>query len=407
MTAVLGVVLGFLTGPGAADTPRAGPSPTAPVEARAPAARTFPGLDPRRHRVVDGVAVADLADGSSALLTLDAGLQRHLEGVFRRYEVPVGAAVAIEPATGRVLAYVSHRQGEGGEDVVLDPSPPAASVFKIVTGAALLEAGVHVDERVCYHGGRRGISLAHLRDRPAVDRSCATLTEAMGSSINAVFAKLADRHLDPPSLERYASAFGFGHALPFDLATRASAADVPADRLEFARTAAGFWHTSLSPFHGAAIAATVAHGGRLMRPYVVDEVIGGGGRSVYRAEPRPFRSVIGADTARYLGRMMEETVAQGTARRAFFDRAGHAFLPGIRVAGKTGSLSRDRPYRGYTWFVGYAPAEEPTVAVAALVVNGPRWRIKGSYVGREALRYRLVTGPRSASGPTEARTAGP
>lgn len=80
----------------------------------------------------------------------------------------------------------------------------------------------------------------------------------------------------------------------------------------------------------------------------------------------------------------------GTARKYFYDQAGNPFLPGISVAGKTGSLAGRDPYRGYSWFVGYAPASRPTIAVAALVVNSGKWRIKGAYAAREVLRYHLV-----------------
>ena len=79
---------------------------------------------------------------------------------------------------------------------------------------------------------------------------------------------------------------------------------------------------------------------------------------------------------------------------ALIDQRGNAFLPGIQAAGKTGTLAGDDPYRGYTWFVGFAPADAPTIAVAALVVNEPRWRIKGAYAAREAMRYWLVERPR-------------
>jgi cell division protein FtsI/penicillin-binding protein 2 len=92
--------------------------------------------------------------------------------------------------------------------------------------------------------------------------------------------------------------------------------------------------------------------------------------------------------------MMERTTTHGTGRRTFFDDHGNAFLPGIAVAGKTGTLSSSEPYRGYTWWVGFAPADAPTIAVAALVVNTPRWRIKAVYAARETLRYYLVEAPR-------------
>lgn len=399
--ALVGGTLGFLSGPGSSGpgTPeRAAAQP--PSSTRAAPGRTFPGLDPRRHRVEDGVTLADLADGSTALLSLHPGLQQHVAEVYARYEVPSGALVAMEPASGRVLAYYSHGGEPRSGDLARDPSPPAASVFKIVTAAALVDAGVDANADVCYHGGSSGLELRHLVDDPARDRSCASLSTAMGGSINSVFAKLADRHLDGQTIERYASAFGFGHALPFDVPTRVSPSEVPNDRLERARTAAGFWHMHMSPLHGALIAATVANGGRMPRASLVDEVLDPGGRRAYRTTPSVFRNVVPASTARAVTAMMKTTVSEGTARRSFFDQRGNAFLPGIEVAGKTGSLTGSEPYRDYSWFVGFAPADAPEIAVAALVVNEPRWRIKGAYAAREAMRYWLIARPRA-----EARAA--
>lgn len=344
---------------------------------------------------------ATLPSGARAQLTLDPPLQGHLEGVFARYEVPYGAAVALDPTSGRVLAYVSHSSAnpEAG-DLVLDPTPPAASVFKVVTAAALLDHGVSARTRACYSGGLRGIAASDLEDRPR-DRSCATLAQAMGGSINTVFAKLADRKLTPAILARYADAFAFGQALPFDLVTRPSPTEVPTSRLEFARTAAGFWHMHMSPLHAALIGATVANRGVMPRLGLVERVFDAAGKSVRHFEPAPFRPVIPASTARVLTSMMTRTVSAGTAHGAFFDQQGRPFLPGVRVAGKTGSLSTSAPYRAYSWFVGFAPADKPRIAVAALVVNTPKWRIKGSYVGREALRHYLLREPPSPSATAE------
>jgi cell division protein FtsI/penicillin-binding protein 2 len=341
--------------------------------------------------VEDGVTVADLSDGGTAILSIDPGLQAHVAGLYAQHEVPFGAFVALDPRTGRVLAYVSHSSADpAAGDLVLDPSPPAASVFKVVTGSALFEAGVDPSTPVCFHGGANRIVEGNLVDDPTADRECASLTQAMGGSINGVFAKLAVRHLEPDVLERYASAFGFGHALPFDVPTRASPSDMPDERLEFARTAAGFWHMHMSPLHGALIAATVANGGRMPRATLVDRVLDREGQLSPPVAPELVRNVIPAATARAVNLMMRATVTEGTARRAFFDERGNPFLPNIEVAGKTGSLTGAEPYRGYTWFVGFAPAEAPTIALAALVVNEPRWRIKASLVAREAMRYWLV-----------------
>lgn len=364
-----------------------------PIEPLA-APRVLEGFDPANRELEEGRLVVGMPGGRRALMTLEPGLQDHVEGILRRYEVPYASVVALEPSTGRVLAYVSHSSANpDAGDLALDPTPPTASVFKIVTAAALIDAGVDVDEDVCYRGGGSRLRARHLEDDPGAP-NCANLGEALGGSINAVFARLADRHLSVPLLSRYASAFGFGHRLPFDVAMAPSPAEVPADRLERARTAAGFWHMHMSPMHGALIAATIANDGQMPRPALVERVDDVSGTVYYEHEPSIHRNVITRSTARAVGTMMERTVTRGTGRRAFHDDNGNAFLADIRVAGKTGSLSAERPYRGYTWFVGYAPADNPTVAVAALVVNTPRWRIKAAYVARETLRYHLIEGPR-------------
>ncbi|MAQ17563.1 MAG: penicillin-binding protein [Sandaracinus sp.] len=405
----VGLVAGSFVGAerGSADGPRdrGTARADAPATPRAQRVRRslLEGFDPRFH-VQDGDRrVSELEGGRRAVLTLDPGLQEHVERVFGRYEVPYGSLVAIEPATGKVLAYVSHSSAdpEAG-DLCLDPSAPTASVFKVVTGSALVDAGLGANTRTCYTGGGSRLTAWHLEDH-ADEANCVTLTEAMGRSTNAVFAKLADRHLDGPTIARYASAFGFGHALPFDVPTQASPMEVPDDRLERARTAAGFWHMHLSPLHGAALAATIANDGRMMRPAIVERLENGQGRVLMQHEPEVFRAVLPRRTAQTVNRMMRHTTEHGTARSYFHDEQGNAFLPDITVAGKTGTLSAERPYRGYTWFVGFAPAEDPQIAVATLIVNTPRWRIKAAYAAREALRYYLVEKPRAeaaAAAPT-------
>jgi cell division protein FtsI/penicillin-binding protein 2 len=361
-----------------------------------PASR-LAGFDPLVHREgaagtdLEGKRVADLAGGAVAELTLVPELQAHVAKVLRDYQVPYGALVALEPKSGRVLAYVSHSSANpDAGDLARDPTPPAASVFKVITAAALLDAGVSPDATVCYSGGFRKIMLADLADDPKRDRACATLPQAMGDSINTVFAKLADRTLDRKTLDRYADAFGFGHALPFDASTKPSPGEVLADRLELARTAAGFWHMHMSPLHGALIAATLANGGAMPRASMVERVIDSRGTTVHQLKPSTYRQVIPRATAQAVSAMTERTVTHGTARSAFFDPKGRPFLPGIAVAGKTGSLSSERPFRHYTWWVGHAPADAPKIAVAALVVNTPEWRIKASYLAREALKQFLV-----------------
>ncbi len=351
----------------------------------------FSDVDVSRARRAGADWVVQRRDGTRAVLTVDDGLQSHLRRLFAKYDVPQGGVVAIEPKTGRVLAYVGYEAGKGASPAVAtDASPPAASVFKIVTASALIDAGVKSSTSVCYGGGMRGLVQADLIDSPKRDRWCATLADALGYSINAVFAKLADRHIDEARMTQYVSAFGFGQRLPFDLPTSPSPAEVPDSNLERARMAAGFWHSQLSPLHGALLASTIANDGAMPYAAIVDRIESPSGEALYSHTPRTFRQVLPAHTARLTGEMMTRTVTKGTSKKAFWDQRGRPFLPGIGVAGKTGTLSRYNPHRTYNWWVGYAPVDDPQIAVAALVVNEPKWHIKASYVAKEALREYLL-----------------
>jgi len=351
----------------------------------------FADVDVAKARATDAGFVVPRRDGTRAVLTVDPDLQSHIEALFARYDVPQGGLVAMDPKTGRILAFVGHEAGKGRSTrVVTDPSPPAASVFKIITASALIDAGVKTSTSVCYGGGMRGLEQIDLVDSPKRDRWCASMADALGYSINAVFAKLADRHIDSTRMAQYVSAFGFGQRLPFDLPTEPSPADVPDSRLERARMAAGFWHSQLSPLHAALLASTIANDGQMPYAAIVDRIESKSGETLYTHTPRAFRQVLPRQTARLTGEMMTNTVTKGTAKKAFWDQRGRPFVPGVRIAGKTGTLSRYNPQRTYNWWVGYAPVDDPEIAVAALVVNEPKWRIKASYVAKEALREYLI-----------------
>jgi peptidoglycan glycosyltransferase len=351
----------------------------------------------KAHR--DGALwVANDEVGRRIELSIVPQLQEHVARVLADYQVPYGALVAIEPATGRVLAYVSHSSANPNvEDLARDSTPPAASVFKLVTASALIDAGIEPDTRVCYGGGASRLQPIDLLDNPRRDNRCATLADALGHSINTVFAKLADRHLDPTTLRRYATAFGFGLQLPFVADVTPSPIDIPSERMEFARAAAGFWHVHMSPLHAALIASTLANDGLMPRATLVDRVVETDGRVRIPTRVDAPRSVVSVTTARAVAHMMLRTVHDGTAHSAFIDSHGRPQLPGIEVAGKTGTLNALEPFRAYSWWIGFAPADKPTIALAALIVNTPNWRIKSSLLAREALREYLIVEPQAAA----------
>jgi len=346
------------------------------------------GLDLRRLDLRPRRVLAPLTQGRVAELTLDPVVQRAAQSVMRRYRIPEAGVVLQQVTTGKLLAYASYVNDGEKFDVNVRAEAPAASVFKVVTAAALVEkAGLSGDTEQCYHGGRSRIDPGELEDNPARDKWCATLSMAMGRSLNVVFGRLAKKHLTPEDLTEAGGALGFGAPVPFVLPNEAPKIEIPDDSLEFARSAAGFWHTSLSPLSAASLAQTVANGGVTLEPRIVRSV--SQDREVLWEEPdepRVVRRAIKPETARELTKMMVQTVASGSAYKSFHDRKGRPFLPNIQVAGKTGTLTRHKENRHYTWFVGFAPADKPEVAISALVVNTPTWRIKAPVLAREVLR---------------------
>ncbi|MBW2278503.1 MAG: penicillin-binding protein [Deltaproteobacteria bacterium] len=354
----------------------------APAEPAKDASLPLEGVAIDAMKLDDGAFRQRLEDGRTVTFTVNAALQRFADRQFDKYQIPAGSAVILNSRTGRVHALTQHSTDEAMSDlaqVALDPSPPAASLFKIVSAAALLEQGdVTPSTKTCYHGGSGKLLQHHLTDSARDDTACASLTAALGRSINAIFAKLSDRRLSRKTLAQYAERFGFNRDLPFDVAVPRSTAEIPDDRLERARTAAGFWHTHLSPLHAAVIAQAVAQDGAMLRPYIVDNITNAEGAVIYESAPEFLGRAVTPETADQLLLAMRHTVTRGTARKAFHDSKGAPLLPGIAVAGKTGTLTGKKPYRAYSWFVAIAPADDPEVAMAVLVVNKPQWRIKST-----------------------------
>jgi cell division protein FtsI/penicillin-binding protein 2 len=357
------------------------------------------GVDLTKIALHEDGATAPAPLGRVARLTLNSELQRATQRVLREYALPEAAVVVLDPNEGKILVWASHIQQGPARDLCVESKAPAASVFKIITAAALVEtAGVPPDTRQCYSGGESRITSNDLVDDPKRDRWCATLGEAMGRSVNTVFARLAVKNLTPPSLTSMAQAFGFGESQPFDVPVAVSDVRIPEDRLGFARTAAGFWNTTMSPLEGALIAGTVANHGETVRPILIESVTDPSGTLYEAPKHAVVRRTIRPETAAALTAMMETTTTNGTSYRAFRDLEGRAFLPNISIAGKTGSLTRAETQQFYTWFVGFAPSRSPEVAISVLAVNTPTWRAKANVIARDVLRAYFAS--RGASGVT-------
>lgn len=346
------------------------------------------GVNLAALRVADDGAVAPAHGNRVARLTVDPNLQRQAEKALRNGQIPEAAVVMIEVKTGRILAYANHVERGPRRDVIVEAKAPAASVFKIITGTALVDhARLTPTTKQCYWGGEHKLDAANLVDNPERDKWCATISQAMGRSLNTVMARLALKHLDREKLGLTARAYGFNQAPIFDVPVAPHTLELPEENLEFARTAAGFWNSTLSPLAAAQIALTIANRGVLVKPYVIDSISDPKEGLLYKA---PARTVLGRairpETADAVTVMMEATVSDGTGFKAFHDNAARPYLPNIPIASKTGTLIKQSTDQFYTWFVGFAPSRNPEVAFAVLAVNKTTWHVKANTVARQVLQ---------------------
>lgn len=330
-------------------------------------------------------AFVNLPDGRKAKLSLRRDLQTTIETSLSEHPVPHGGAVAIEPHTGRILAIGSASNDRPKiEHYATKALAPSASVFKLVTSAALLEKGsIDPQARVCYSGGYSALTESDVRGNPQTDHTCANLEQAIAHSINAVMARLAYQHLGKEDLERIALKFAFNRELPTEFISDVSTAEFVDDDIERAKSAAGFWHVNLSPLHGALIAAAIENHGVMMTPTIIDEITDATGQVVYTAHPRPWLVTMSAENADLIAKMGESTTREGTASRMFSARKG--WRKGVRVGGKTGTLTNKQPVYTFNWFVGWGDDAKGRIAVGALVVNTPKWWIKGSHVAARVM----------------------
>ncbi|MBK6517411.1 MAG: penicillin-binding protein [Polyangiaceae bacterium] len=363
------------------------------------------GVDLAKIDVRGDVATAPAHGDRVAELSVSPKYQRAANRLLRDGAVAEGAIVMTDVKTGKVLVWANYSEEAPLRDLARESFAPSASIFKIVTGSALVEHGLVPSTRECYRGGKSRVDDGELVRDEKRDKYCATLAEAMGRSLNVVFARHAMDHLDKDELESIATRLGWGREIPFDVPIEKSRLELPDEPNELARTAAGFWHTTLSPFQGANLATTLANGGEMIQLSIIDKVKDAeGDLYVGAGERHVLGRVIEERTARAVTTMMEATVDNGTSFQTFHDRSGRSYLPDVSVAGKTGTLEG----KGYlfTWWVGFAPSDAPEIAVSVLVSNRGDWKVKATQVASDMLRvYFSDKGKKGVTDPIAAKNA--
>ena len=304
-----------------------------------------------------------------------------------------GAAVALEPATGKVLVLASSpsfdpnlvernfaavQRGRGACSIAPLLNRGTAglfipgSTFKVVTAAAALDSGRYstgssfVDPGYCIEYGQRVNNYDTSSPFGRV-----SFSQALVNSINSSFCEMG-KEMGPGVILDYARRFGFYEDPPVDLPSDERVPSglyengelIPESqegRADPGRLAFGQERMLVTPMQMAMVAATVANGGVVMEPYLTDRVRAPDGSIVQRMKPDEVRRAIKEQTARDLTAMMEGVVSGGTGTAAQ--------IAGVRVAGKTGTAETGRAGRNVAGFIAFAPVDRPRVAVAVYLQN--------------------------------------
>lgn len=318
--------------------------------------------------------------GDNVVTTLDVELQQTAYDALGDRK---GAVVAMEVDTGKILAMVSKPEfdanqinslwdslvsGEAGEGLLLNRAAqgvyPPGSTFKTLI---LLEymrenpenyRNFHFDCNGVYQHGEYTIRCYH-----STAHGSQNLEQAFANSCNGAFASIG-LELNHADVKKLAEEMLFNRELPLSIPYSKStfALGDGASDWEALQTSIGQGGTQITPLHNLMITAAIANEGNLMKPYFIDYVVNASGETGQKFMPESWGSLMSAEEAKALAGMMELVVTDGT---------GSALrTEAYRAAGKTGSAEFETGKESHAWFTGFAPAENPQIAISVVVEEG-------------------------------------
>ncbi len=335
--------------------------------------------------------------GGRVSLTIDPDAQNAaFDGLAALDQNVQGAVVALEPSTGKILAMVSlptydpnklashdfSSVSQTYDQLNEDPAKPLlnraiqttlppGSTFKLVTAAAAIESGNWDASSMVPAGAtyqlpetRGDTGLIDNEGRYQCDPKRISFETAMEWSCNTTFAQLAIE-VGAEGMYNQAEAFGFNDHYLDDLGPQAeSVFPAGTNKPQTGQTGFGQFDVRATPLQMAMVAAGIANGGTVMKPYLVDEVQSADLQTLDKTDPSELSRAVSPTTANELTKLMVATVNEGTASPAAMD--------GIEVAGKTGTAQTGVTGQPpYAWFVSFAPADDPQVAVAVMIQSVP------------------------------------
>ncbi|MDV9189535.1 penicillin-binding transpeptidase domain-containing protein [Streptomyces sp. SR27] len=325
--------------------------------------------------------------GGDVVTTLNGAAQK---AAFEGLGSKTGAVVAIDPKTGKILAMASTPSydpssfaGYSGKDekawVALEANKnkpklnraireiyPPGSVFKVVTAAAALESGKVTDINAATdtpEGWKIPLSRVPMVNH-ANGCANASLTKALEVSCNSVFAKLGD-DVGRDKMVETAEKFGFNAEQFTPVRSAASVYDKKSDRGGNALSSIGQFNTATTPLQMAMVTAAIANDGKLMKPYMIDQLRAPNLDVIKQNEPEEMSRPVSPENAQLLQQMMENVVSKGTGGKAELN------MDGVKVGGKTGTAQHGEKNakRPYAWFISYAKTAEGSPVAVAVVVE--------------------------------------
>lgn len=327
--------------------------------------------------------------GASVELTIDPKVQ---EAAWNALGDQRGAVVALDPQTGAILAMVSKptydpnslashdlksvsqawdRLSTSSDKPLVNRTIngdlyPPGSTFKLVTAAAALETGDYTpqtegDAPAELDLPQTSATLPNITGQECGPGGRTTMEHALEISCNTYFGQLG-MDLGAEALRKQAEKFGFGESHEVPMKTTPSTFPTTLNEPQLAQSAIGQYDVRATPMQMAMVSAAIANGGKQMNPFLVRNVRDKDLDVIDSTDPDKLGEPISKDTATSLTEMMQKVVSNGSGSRAQ--------IPGVDVAGKTGTAQTAPGKAADVWFTGFAPADNPRVAVAVVVEEG-------------------------------------
>ncbi len=326
--------------------------------------------------------------------TFNDDLTKYVKRELRRYRSDYASVVVIDNNTGKVLTAVDYTRNtkKFGKNITFSTTNPAASIFKVITAASLIQNDtVDEDSEFTYNGRSTTLYKYQLKNKKTRWTRRIPFEKAFAYSNNVVFGKAAIQNTNYAELSSMAHKFGFNNDDVLQLLDLGSSKLLDANtEYSLAELASGFNRkTMMSPVHGAVIASVVANDGLLRKPTLIESVEDSEHQRQVWKPKFEIERVLNKEDNETLKNMMELTVKRGTARGAFRPWKIKN-LKGIDIGGKTGTITGGLPYGKRDWFVSYAvPSDENDkgISVCVMIVNVKKWYIKSTVMAKKVINH--------------------